>query len=69
MLAAQIQAIRASAIAIAAQCDALLAALASASGPPPGAGDCRHPSELRTPVARMGAPGAWVCACGAEGGT
>lgn len=68
MLTAQIAAIRASAAAIAAQCDALLAALPA---PMTGARDagCQHPPERRTSAARMGAPDAWRCDCGAEGGT
>ena len=68
-LAAQIAAIRASAAAIAAQCDALLDGVL----PPPGAAGtevaCAHALERRTPVPRMGASEAWVCACGVEGGT
>ncbi len=59
---AQVLAIRASAAAIVAQCDALLLAAAPAEE-----GPCAHPEERRTSVPRMGAPGAWVCACGEQG--
>lgn len=68
IVAAQVAAIRASAVAITAQCDALLAALSAAAPTPPSDGPCQHQPERRTPAARMGAPGAWTCECGAEGG-
>ena len=67
MLAAQLTAIRAGAAAIAAQCDALLDALAPPALAPGVEGPCAHSPERRTPAARMGAPGAWTCACGEEG--
>lgn len=70
MIAAQIAAIRASAVAVVAQCDALLAALpAPAPAPPVPGASCAHPPELRLASERMGAANAWVCSgCGHEGG-
>lgn len=68
MLAAQVVAIRASAAAIVAQCDALLTAVAAVTSVPPQDGVCQHPPGRRLAVARMGAPLAWRCECGAEGG-
>ncbi len=72
MIKAQLEAIRASALAQVAMADALLAALsteasaATLTGIAGGAlGVCRHPAEGRLDAARMGAPRAWVCGdCG-----
>ena len=72
MLTAQIAAIRASAAATVAQCDALLQVLAShhdERAARTAREPCQHPLDQRTLSPRMGATGAWVCACGAEGGT
>lgn len=64
LLEQQLLTMRANAQAIVATAEAVLSALR----PPPGStGPCQHPPETRTPVARMGAPEAWRCACGAEG--
>ena len=62
---AQVAAIRASAAAIVAQCDALLAGLAPAASAP---GACAHPADARVRRMSGGASDAWACgACGAEG--
>ncbi len=63
MTRVQLLAVRASAAAIVAQCDAALEAQTSS----PVEGPCAHPPGRRTEVPRMGAPGAWVCACGEQG--
>lgn len=65
MVRAQIEAIRAQAIATVAQCDALLRALGDVPAPPTGA--CTHPPSHRQPAPRMGLPDAYRCGlCGAD---
>ena len=74
-LRAQLEAIRAGALAQAAMAEALLASMTPVPAEPEekaraltAAGACAHPAERRISAARMGAPGAWHCdACGYEG--
>lgn len=73
-LRAQLEAIRAGAVAQVAMTDAILAALAPEAVPvivsPPAEG-CQHPEAQRIRAPRMGAPGGWKCGvgtCGYEGG-
>jgi hypothetical protein len=71
-LRAQLEAIRATALAQAAMADALLAATAPSPMPtetPAESKVCMHPPERRIVAARMGHLAAWVCGdCGHEGG-
>ena len=62
----QLMAMRAHALAVVAEGDAVLAAR-SVQRAAVTNGVCQHPEALRRSVATMGAPTAWLCACGAEG--
>ncbi len=67
LLHQQIVSMRASAHAVVATADAILAAMGeTAPAIAPGT-PCDHPMSQRTPAPRMGAPDAWRCACGQEG--
>lgn len=60
---AHVQAMRAAAAAMIAQCDAMLAVIAATAAE---TGPCEHPQRAAAP--RMGAPRAWLCqTCGAQG--
>ena len=69
-LADALRAIRHHALGIVVSVDGLLKIVEPARPEPitDPAAPCVHPPERRTEAARMGAPGAWVCACGVEGG-
>ena len=61
-----VRAIRFHALGIVAATDGLLRAITPGEGSViPG--PCTHPESRRTLAPRMGAPDAWVCACGQEG--
>lgn len=64
---AQLLAARAAALTLVAQIDACLVAMSALERCAAGPSACEHPPERRTEAPRMGAPGAWVCACGEQG--
>ena len=65
LLRKQIEAVRATALAAVAQCEAILAVL---EAPPATTDGCSHPPEHRIAIPRMGATRGWKCRlCDVEG--